>query len=440
MSRSLLAVVCLLCGVEAIVSAQDANWIGKRIVVKRPGLKIGYSDKDGRQIYVAVLSQMAYTVMGDQAGFVKVQEREHEGWLDKEEALLVDDAIAHYSKKIADDPSEPIPYAFRGWAQKEKGAAEAALRDYDTALRLKPNAEWFNNRGLIKVDLKQYDAAIADFTEAMRLDPKMVVAYENRGQVYITHKNWDPALRDFSDALKLDAKYAPLYFKRTQIHLGRNDLAKAMDDVNAGLALDPKNHHALLVRGNIHMDRHDLDKALADYTKAIELNAKFPEAYFQRAVLHAAKKEHDKALKDSNEGLRLQPDNAAALAQRGWSLFMTKKYAEARADYERAVGLDAKEISALNNWAWMLATCPDDKYRDGKQAVALAKKACELTMEKDPGCLDTMAAAYAEVENFDEAVRYQNRVLEDKSLDKELADEARIRLKLYMSKKAYRQK
>ena len=89
--------------------------------------------------------------------------------------------------------------------------------------------------------------------------------------------------------------------------------------------------------------------------------------------------------------------------------------------------------------AWLYATCPDGKYRDGKKAVALASKACEMTDWKGGCSLAALAAAYAESGNFEKAVKYQKQALEDKTSSEELVESRRERLKLYEQKHPYRQ-
>jgi hypothetical protein len=90
--------------------------------------------------------------------------------------------------------------------------------------------------------------------------------------------------------------------------------------------------------------------------------------------------------------------------------------------------------------AWLLATCSEQKVRDGKRAIAMATKACELNPFGANGFhLDILAAAYAEAGLFDEAERHQTRALEDTYYQGPAGDEMRQRLELYKQKKPFRQ-
>ncbi|HXI61204.1 MAG TPA: hypothetical protein VNF70_00785, partial [Pyrinomonadaceae bacterium] len=80
-----------------------------------------------------------------------------------------------------------------------------------------------------------------------------------------------------------------------------------------------------------------------------------------------------------------------------------------------------------------------DSIRDGKKAVEFARKAAELTKWEDANVLDTLAAAYAEVGDFEEAIKWENKALSLPELTKGDEEKVRQRLRLYAERKRYRQ-
>jgi tetratricopeptide (TPR) repeat protein len=87
------------------------------------------------------------------------------------------------------------------------------------------------------------------------------------------------------------------------------------------------------------------------------------------------------------------------------STLVLSPLAEAAARLEQALQLHPDSVDALNDLAWLLATCPDTKLRDSAKALKLANHAAQLTDRKDPGVLETLAAAYAEGGQFTEAIK-----------------------------------
>ena len=104
------------------------------------------------------------------------------------------------------------------------------------------------------------------------------------------------------------------------------------------------------------------------------------------------------------EGSKLYVDRATAQALNG-------SYHAARVDLEKAIALDKSNLLAHNNYAWLLATCPDDSVRDGQRAVKHARGASETLKHGSPMVLDTLAAAEAEIGDFRSAVKDEKRAL-----------------------------
>jgi formylglycine-generating enzyme required for sulfatase activity len=158
--------------------------------------------------------------------------------------------------------------------------------------------------------------------------------------------------------------------------------------------------------------------------------------YNTRAHVWLARKEYAKALADYDRTLRLNPGYARAYYNRALVRRLKKEYVGALSDYGEALRLNPKDVNAYNMQAWLLATCPDPSLRDGKRAVESAKRACELSGWKYAHCLDTLAAAFAELGDFAQAVQFQRQALEvgGPNLDQGY----RRRLELYEAGKPYR--
>ncbi len=93
-----------------------------------------------------------------------------------------------------------------------------------------------------------------------------------------------------------------------------------------------------------------------------------------------------------------------------------------------------------NNIAWVLATCPEAKFRNGRRAVELATQVCAATGNQVPALLDSLAAAYAEAGDFDNAVRTATRALELTRRDAASSAPAiEARLRLYKAGRPYRE-
>lgn len=114
-----------------------------------------------------------------------------------------------------------------------------------------------------------------------------------------------------------------------------------------------------------------------------------------------------------------------------------KDYARALAAYDELSRAQPDYVEAHLEGAWIRATCPDPRFRDGRRAVASATRACDLTHWSDTGALGVLAAAFAEAGAYSEAVRWQRKALLLAPGGSE-AKEIRERLVLYETGRPYR--
>lgn len=152
------------------------------------------------------------------------------------------------------------------------------------------------------------------------------------------------------------------------------------------------------------------DEAIQAFSTAIEIIPRDYQAYNYRGVAWALKGNYDKAIADYNNALEIRPRYPEAYNNRGFARTQNGDLSNALNDYARALEINPFFVDAYNNKAWVLATCADQRFRDGGQAVRLAQKAVEL--KPDVVSLDTLAASYAAMGNFDAAVDTQKKAIQ----------------------------
>jgi lipoprotein NlpI len=188
------------------------------------------------------------------------------------------------------------------------------------------------------------DARIRDCTvliDSRRGSPtKRAVAYSNRGRAYDAKGDGDRALADYNEAIRLDPKYARAYNDRGVSYNVKRDYDRAIADFNAAIRLDPKYAAAYSNRGNAYDGKNDDDRAIADYSEAVRLDPKVWFAYNNRGNAYTKKGDHDRAIADYNEAVRLDPKYALAYINRGRATFHSGALPKALADFQRASELD----------------------------------------------------------------------------------------------------
>jgi tetratricopeptide (TPR) repeat protein len=217
--------------------------------------------------------------------------------------------------------------------------------------------------------------------------------------------------------------------------------AEARDLFTESIRLDPKNPETYYYRGLAYQGLLEPDKAVADHTMAIKLNPKFVDAFVARGTAHYINSDHTKAIADFSEAIILDPKNVAVFSKRGLVHAGNQDYTKAIADYLQVIKLDPENTNAYADIGKILATCPDDKIRDGKRALEYAIKANKLTDGTNWATLEVLAASYAELGKFENAIQAQKKAIEVVPEKSEIIRKAALgRLKQYEDKKPLRYK
>ena len=135
--------------------------------------------------------------------------------------------------------------------------------------------------------------------------------------------------------------------------------------------------------------------------------------------------------------LKLDSQRASSYCDRGDAWAALNRFDKALADFHQAIQIDEKCARAYGRRAWIWATCPERRYRDGEKAIASATCSCQLTGWKDSDAIDTLAAAHAEAGEFESARNWQTRANGLRHGDEEKS-KGETRLKLFQQKKPLR--
>jgi len=221
------------------------------------------------------------------------------------------------------------------------------------------------------------------------------------------------------------------YFQRQ----GQYD--KATADADRIIQLQPQSPAGLLARARTHAASGDVDQVMNYAFRAVQQNPESWEAYMTRATTRGADGDFVGASEDFEAALRLSPDNPLVINTRGIFYLQTGDYEKSLADMERAVELQPQTYAFKAALADLLATCPEERIRNGRKASAYAAEALRLA-PNDPLVWDVYAAAAAESGNFEEAIKWEQRVLDSSAVplvQKRLSQE---RLEAYKAKRPYR--
>ena len=302
--------------------------------------------------------------------------------------------------------------------------------------------------GVAALKAKDYDRAIAALSEAVRLDLRYEDANANLAEARLAKGDVDGALATLNNLLYFHPKNLQAWLARASIWSEKAETDRAIADYTVAIDLgrDPRSGGLsalardplpFVQRGDLWYGKKRYDEAIADYTAAIEIAPRVPSYLIRRGNARDDNRQFAKALEDYNAAIALDPDSTLAYKERGVAWENQGAYDKAIADLATALRLAPENPRALGSLAWIRATCPIASFRNGRAAVDAAQQACRLTNWKDARLLDTLAAAYAELGEFNDAVQTQQRAQSLFTAD-DKRKEGLARLELYKRRQPYR--
>jgi tetratricopeptide (TPR) repeat protein len=202
-------------------------------------------------------------------------------------------------------------YSLRAFGKDDSGDYRGALADYNQAILINPKYSLaYYNRALLKENkLNDIKGSLADYNQAILINPKYYLAYNNRALLKESKLNdIKGSLADYNQAILIKPKYSLAYYNRALLKEKKlSDIKGALADYNQAIIIDPEfsfayNNRALLKKNKLN----DIKGALADYNQAIIIDPKSSDAYNNRAFLKANKlNDRPGAIKDFRQAARL---------------------------------------------------------------------------------------------------------------------------------------
>ena len=319
-------------------------------------------------------------------------------------------AQASHDVVVAVSRDPVMSKTFFGLAREaaKKGDQKRALGLYDEAIARDPanSAALLARASMLSTYANaNWSGAIADTTEAIRLDPKNADAYELRARARGRSHAFRAAIDDATESIRLDASRQEAYVIRGAAYNGLGEWSHAVVDLNTVIRRAPDWSWNWFERANAYFGLGEHDRALSDVNHAIELDRSIDQFWYLRGRIHAGRDDYAQALADLSEGIRVTPlpDRYHGYRQRGDVEISFSKIDRAIADYSEAIRLRGARIgrsdSVLYTWRAILYLA------QGETDLALAD--LDLANRLDPRnwwVLNHRGLARARKRMFDQAI------------------------------------
>lgn len=222
------------------------------------------------------------------------------------------------------------------WAEAEKTIIKA--------LRLEPanfsNSFLFSNLGIVRSNRGEYESALEAFELGLAIAPGSTVIRNNRAKTYLMMADYDNALTDLGESLKIDSIQEWPLQMRGLLRLRRNDLDGASHDFSLLLKKFPDNFSAMEGLGSIAEARGNHDDAIRYYDETLNMHDN-PETRSARILIKINTERYSEAAADIAESLRKYPDYSDFYIWRGYLHRLNYRNEEAQADKRNAISKGA---------------------------------------------------------------------------------------------------
>jgi FOG: TPR repeat len=347
-------------------------------------------------------------------------------------------AEAHFAEAVSIKRNYPEALVNLGLCRERAGLTNEAIGYYERAVQVQPTAPAYYNLANVLASQGELENAEKNYRLALELKAEFPEALQNYGDLLARQGRVDEAARTYAAALKLKPDLADVHLNFGALLSRQQKWVEAIAEFGAALRSDPSNANIHFNLGAAYNARGEFDEAAKHYAEACRLRPEDTEARENLGLLLLSQGQPNEAIGCFQENVRLQP-NAKAHYEVALALDASGQGGKAIIEYREAVRLSPTTPLYMNDLAWALATNPDEKMRDNKEAVRLAEDACRLSGGREPRFFGTLDAAYAGAGRFEEAISTANKARELALVagQPQIAQKAEERLALYREGKPY---
>ena len=195
--------------------------------------------------------------------------------------------------------------------------------------------------------------------------------------------------------------------------MDRGQLDEALSHLQTALSIRSASSHAhytlslALIHGaigNVLERKGQLGDAIAELRESSRLQPAYSDAHYNLGTALFEEGDIDGAIAEWRTTLSIRPDDVGAQTSLGNALVQKGELREATEHYKAALEAAPDSVLPLNNLAWIFSTSPDGTLRNAARAVELAKEANRLSQNNNPIFVRTLAAAFAEIGQFENAI------------------------------------
>ncbi len=329
-----------------------------------------------------------------------------------------------------------------GAALLQTGRLQEAIEQCEEALRIKSDdAKAHNNLGAALQQTGRLQEAIGQYEQALRIEPDDAEVHVNLGSALSLAGRFAEGIAQYEQALRIKPDDAKTYYNLGLTLSLAGRFAEGIAQYEQALRIKPDYAKARHNLGSALQQTGRLQEAIGQYEQALRIEPDDAEVHVILGLALEKTGRTPEAIGHYEQALRIKSDYAGAHYNLGNALLHEGNVSNSLAHYEQALRITPDSAEVQNNLAWVLATYLPANGGDPARAVTLAERACELSGNRLPVRLDTLAAAYAAAGRFNDAVATAQKAVDlaRSAGQPEIAKEIESRLKLYREGNAYRQ-